>query len=78
MQKKEGGIGIQNLTAVNHGLILASPWRIAEKPNSRLHQILKSKYLTDIAIWRSKPNKPTSTFWTSILKIFHLLQDNSF
>jgi hypothetical protein len=28
--KKEGGLGIRNLVAVNHGLLLASAWRIAE------------------------------------------------
>jgi hypothetical protein len=56
--KKEGGLGIQNLTAVNHGLLLASALGIAYHPNSQLHQIIKSKYFFDTSIWKPKPNKP--------------------
>jgi hypothetical protein len=76
--KEEGGLGIRNLTAINHGLILSSAWRIAEKPNSQIHSILKSKYFSDGSIWRPKPNIPKSAFWTSVLKIIPLLQHNSF
>jgi hypothetical protein len=48
--KKEGGLGIRNLWAVNHSLILSVAWRIAEKPNSHLHLILKSKYFPQTSI----------------------------
>jgi hypothetical protein len=33
---KEGGLGIRNLNAVNHALILTSIWRIAEHPHSQI------------------------------------------
>jgi hypothetical protein len=76
--KSEGGLGIRNIKAVNYGLILSAAWRIAEKPNSHLHRILKSKYFSDASIWRPKPNVPKSAFWTSILKVITFLQNNSF
>jgi hypothetical protein len=61
-------------TVVNHVLILGSAWRIAERRNSQLHEILKSKY----SPYTTKPNKPKSAFWTSILKVFRSLQENLF
>jgi hypothetical protein len=75
---KEGGLGIRNLSAVNHALILSATWRIAENPQSPIHLILKSKYFNDTAIWRAKSNLPKSAFWTSIMKTLPLLQQNSF
>jgi hypothetical protein len=45
--KAEGGLGVRNIQAVNYGLILSAAWRIAEKPNSQLHAILKAKYFHD-------------------------------
>jgi hypothetical protein len=43
-----------------------------------VHQILKSKYFTDTSIWRAKPNVPKSAYRSSVIKILHLLQENSF
>ena len=76
--KNEGGLGVRNLQAVNHGLILAAAWRIAERPNSQLYRVLQSKYFYDTSIWRPKSNLPKSAFWTAVLKILPLLQQNSF
>lgn len=76
--KKEGGLGIRNLQAANHGLILSTAWRIAEQPNSQLYKVLQSKYFADGSIWRPKPNVPKSAFWASILKVIPLLQQNAF
>jgi hypothetical protein len=76
--KSEGGLGIRNIKAVNHGLILSAAWRIADNPESHLHKILKSKYFYDSSIWRPKTNIPKSAFWTSLLKVITLLQQNSF
>jgi hypothetical protein len=76
--KAEGGLGIRNIQAVNHGLILSAAWRIAEKPNSQLHAILKAKYFHDSSIWRPNPAKPKSAFWTSILSVLPILQKHSF
>jgi hypothetical protein len=42
--KKDGGLGIRNLQAINQGLILTAAWRIAEQPCDFLHAVLKSKY----------------------------------
>jgi hypothetical protein len=74
---KDGGLGIRNLNAVNHALILTSIWRIAENPYNQHYQILKSKYFNDTSIWRAKPNIPKSAFWTSAIKILPLLHQNS-
>lgn len=76
--KKEGGLGIRNLQAVNQGLLLSAAWRIAKDPHGFLHNILKSKYFNDSSIWRPKPNLPKSAFWTSVLKVIPLLHRNSF
>jgi hypothetical protein len=70
----QGGLGIRNLSAVNHALILTSIWRIAENSQSQIHLILKSKYFNDIAIWRAKSNLPKSAYWTYVMKTLHLLQ----
>ncbi|XP_047091476.1 uncharacterized protein LOC124703290 [Lolium rigidum] len=68
--KNIGGLGIRNLQATNQGLILSAAWRLAKEPESHLAQILKAKYHHDTSIWRAKPNKPKSAFWSAILKPF--------
>ena len=72
--KREGGLGVRNLQAVNLGLILSALWRIASDPASHLHAVLRSKYFHDSSIWRPKPNIPKSAFWSAILKVVPLLQ----
>lgn len=76
--KKEGGLGIRNLQAVNQGLVLAAAWRIAEAPTSFLHLVLKAKYFWDSSFWSARSNIPKSAFWTSILKLLPKLKDHSF
>ena len=76
--KKDGGLGIRNLQAVNQSLILMAAWRIAQNPNDNLHKVLQSKYFPDSSIWRPKPNAPKSAFWASILKILPILKAHSF
>jgi ribonuclease HI len=76
--KKEGGLGIRNLQAVNQSLILMAAWRIAQNPDDMLHKVLKAKYFQDSSIWRPKPNAPKSAFWASILKVLPLLKVHSF
>jgi hypothetical protein len=78
VRKKLGGLGIRNLQAINQGLILSAAWRLAKEPQSQLAQILKAKYHDDTSIWRAKPNKPKSAFWTTILKVRPLLISASF
>jgi hypothetical protein len=46
---------------------------LAKEPESHLAQILKAKYHHDTSIWRAKPNKPKSAFWSAILKVKPLL-----
>jgi ribonuclease HI len=46
---------------------------LAKEPHSQLAQILKAKYHHDTSIWRAKPNKPKSAFWSAILKVKPLL-----
>jgi hypothetical protein len=76
--KKEGGLGVRNLQAVNQSLILMSAWRIAQNPQDHLHLVLKAKYFPDSSIWRPNPNKPKSAFWASILKILPTLKAHTF
>jgi hypothetical protein len=63
-EKKLGGLGVRNLQAINQSLILSAAWRLAKEPQSQLALILKSKYHSDTTIWRAKPNRPKSAFWT--------------
>ena len=48
-------------------------WRLAKEPHSQIAQILKAKYHHETSIWRAKPNKPKSAFWSAILKVKPLL-----
>ena len=73
IEKKIGGLGVWNLQAMNHGLILSAAWRLAKDPQSQLAQILKAKYHHDTSIWRAKSDKPKSAFWSAILKVKPLL-----
>ena len=56
--KKEGGLGIRNLQAINEGLMLAAAWRIAKDSSSYLHLVLKSKYFHDASICTASPSNP--------------------
>ena len=66
--KKEGGLGVRNLQAINQSLILSAAWRLAKEPHSYLFLILKAKYHNDTSIWRAKHNVPKSAFWTLFLR----------
>uniref|UniRef100_A0ACD5X281 Uncharacterized protein n=1 Tax=Avena sativa TaxID=4498 RepID=A0ACD5X281_AVESA len=76
--KNEGGLGIRNFQAINHGLILMAAWRIAQNQDDFLHKILKAKYFHDSSIWRPNSNAPKSAFWSSILKVLPTLKAHSF
>ena len=76
--KKEGGLGIRNLQAVNQSLILMTAWRIAQNPQDHLHKVLQSKYFPGSSIWRPNSNAPKSAFWVSILKMLPMLKAHSF
>jgi hypothetical protein len=76
--KKEGGLGIRNLQAINQGLIVMAAWRLADQPNNFLHLVLKSKYFPDSSFWRPNSNAPKSAFWASILKVLPILKAHSF
>ena len=72
--KKDGGLGIRNLQAVNQSLILMAAWRLAENPNEHLHRVLKAKYFHNTSIGRTNSNVPKSAFWASILKMLPILK----
>jgi hypothetical protein len=76
--KKDGGLVIRNLQAINQGLILMAAWRIAEQPCDFLNAVLKSKYFPSSSIWRPNPNAPKSAFWASIIKILPILKTHCF
>jgi hypothetical protein len=43
IEKNIGGLGIRNLQAMNHGLVLLAAWRLEKEPQNHLAQILKAK-----------------------------------
>jgi hypothetical protein len=67
--KKEDGLGIRNLEAVNKALLLSAAWKIVTLPDSNTTKILKAKYFHNTSFWKANPNIPKSAFWTSILKV---------
>ena len=60
--KKEGGLGIKNMLAMNQGLLLAAAWRLADNPDSHIYQVLRAKYFPSSSIWRAHSNTPKSAF----------------
>jgi hypothetical protein len=78
VEKKNDGLGVKNMQAINQGLILSAAWRLAKDPQSHLALILKAKYHNDTSIWRARPNVAKSVFWTAILKVRPLLISASF
>ena len=75
--KKEGGLGIRNLQAVNLSFILMAAWRLAQNPNDHLHRVLKAKYFHATSIWRPNFNVPKSAFWVSVLKMLPILKTHT-
>jgi hypothetical protein len=73
--KKEGGLGVRNLEAINKALILTAAWNIATLPDSNTTKILKAKYFHNTSFWKANPKLPKSAFWTSILKVKDQLTD---
>lgn len=67
--KKEGGLGIRNLEAMNKAILLNVAWRIVTSQDSITSRILKSKYSPFTSFWKAPTNTPKSAFWTSILKV---------
>lgn len=72
----QGGLGIRDLLTVNKSLLIQCAWRILENPNNLVSKILKEKYFPHGSFWKASTKTPKSAFWSSILKIRHLL-DNS-
>ncbi|KQJ87082.2 hypothetical protein BRADI_4g09250v3 [Brachypodium distachyon] len=67
--KKEGGLGIRNLEAVNKAILVNSAWKIVITNYSTTARILKSKYFPYTSFWKAPTNIPKSAFWSSILKV---------
>ncbi|KAM3331617.1 hypothetical protein ACQJBY_027530 [Aegilops geniculata] len=76
--KKEGGLGIRNLKAINEGLLLSAAWRLAKDPSSYLYLVLQAKYFPTATIWIANASPPKSAFWASILKLLPKLKSHSF
>jgi hypothetical protein len=74
--KKEGGLGVRNLEAINKALILNTAWKIVTLPDSYTSKILMAKYFHNTSFWKANPKVPKSAFWTSILKVKNQLADS--
>jgi len=81
--KEKGGLGIRDLSTVNHkkrdlstvnrSLILHAAWNIATKKNPFVTAILKSKYYPNTSFWLSSNSNTKSIFWGSILQMKQIL-----
>ena len=60
--KKEAGLGVRNLEAINKALILNAASKIATIPDNNTTKILKAKYFNNTSFWRANPNVPKSAF----------------
>lgn len=60
--KKEGGLGIRNLEAVNKAMLVKAVWNIVTQPDNTTSRILKSKYFPFTSFWKAPNNVPKSAF----------------
>lgn len=67
--KKEGGLGIRNLEAINKAILVNYAWKIVTTNHSITARILKYKYFSYTSFWKVPTNILKSAFWSSILKV---------
>ena len=73
----QGGLGIRDMEAVSHSLIIHSAWNIATNKNPFLTAILKAKYFPNDSFWTSPNRGSRSIYWSSIMQVRHHILSNS-
>ncbi|XP_071723825.1 uncharacterized protein [Rutidosis leptorrhynchoides] len=66
--KRNGGLGIRNLSAFNLAMLAKQGWRILQNPNSLLSRSLKAKYFPFSSFFEANLENNPSLTWRSILK----------
>ncbi|KAL5560097.1 hypothetical protein UlMin_036308 [Ulmus minor] len=65
--KATGGMGFKNLSVFNQALLSKQVWRIIQKPQSLIAQVLKVKYFPYSSIWEAEALSSASNVWKSVL-----------
>ncbi|KAL5557467.1 hypothetical protein UlMin_039703 [Ulmus minor] len=64
--KATGGMGFKDLSVFNQALLGKQVWRIIQKPQSLIAQVLKAKYFPFSSIWEAKALSNASHMWKSV------------
>jgi hypothetical protein len=75
--KNQGGLGIRDMELINKSLLINTTWNVITDKNPFLSNILKAKYYPNSSFWTATSAGPRSVFWSSVLQIKPLLQENS-
>jgi hypothetical protein len=75
--KNQGGLGIRDMELINKSLLINTAWNVITDKNPFLSNILKAKYYPNSSFWTATSAGPRSVFWSSVLQIKPLLQENS-
>ncbi|KAL5545492.1 hypothetical protein UlMin_005179 [Ulmus minor] len=65
--KAAGGMGFKDLSLFNQTLLGKQVWRITQKPQSLVAQVLKARYFPYSSIWEAEALSKASYVWKSIL-----------
>jgi hypothetical protein len=75
--KNQGGLGIRDMELINKILLINTAWNLITDKNPFLSNILKAKYHPNSSFWTATSAGPRSVFWSSVLQIKPLLEENS-
>jgi hypothetical protein len=62
---------------INKSLLINTAWNVITDKNSFLSNILKAKYYPNSSFWTATSAGPRSVFWSPVLQIKPLLEENS-
>ncbi|GJT51895.1 hypothetical protein Tco_0978052 [Tanacetum coccineum] len=73
--KRDGGLGVNSIFALNHALLYKWVWRFRMQPNAIWTRVVKTIHDNDgllkESLWKSYPN----SIWVSIIKVISSLKD---
>jgi hypothetical protein len=75
--KNQGGLGIRDMELINKSMFINTAWNVITDKNPFLSNILKAKYYPNSSFWTASTAGPRSVFWSSVLQIKPILQENS-
>jgi hypothetical protein len=74
---EQGGLGVRDMEMINKSLIIHAAWKVANNNNHFLLAILKAKYHPNDSFWKAPNTGSRSIFWSSIMQVKDLLDNNS-